>query len=343
MKSGDALDAFDETKQSSALLLLADLQSLGLKLLGDSDIKVRQSTFAHFDIFLKCTRVVFGGSAKTLQTHLNDKVLPMLMFHETSISSNYRLVADFLPHFRLFPQYFTHDALDKHMVPRLVSHLITGAAAIKEDVAVTIALTVRGTSPKDYDERIALASLRLVHNLAQHPSSTYRTSLVWIARGFLEVFSARYFGMYFLPALVRLASDPIVCVRSALISLASMTTPGTSARKLLGSSVVPILVQDSDSILRKRAAVLARAETRPSRRSPRRSDFSSLCDVIAAPTPKGVVSAEELVKIELLDDIKMKEEGRLIQVDFMEAQRSKIIQATSPPVKSPSSRPIFPT
>jgi serine/threonine-protein phosphatase 4 regulatory subunit 4 len=217
-----SLDSHAPTRRAIAAglhelcVLLGDKAALHLKdsflaLAQDANLSVRTVIMGHLSAILD----VFSNQLKGDERDaFFNAIVPHICSFEAAVHRDWRKCSKLLESFPAFPRYFTGPTLHERFIPILVTHLVTGAAAMKEQCATLLVLF---TKQLGSNMLIVEAFSKIVADFGRSPSCFNRMTFSLLFRHCANSYSRKFMRDRLLKPLLALAEDPVPNVRIQLV------------------------------------------------------------------------------------------------------------------------------
>ena len=197
--------------------LLGDKAAFHLKdsflaLIQDSSLNVRTHAFAHLaDILDTFSAQLPKGDERDAFFRA---VVPHIVSYEAEVRRDWRKVASLLDNFPPLPKHFPGPVVHERLLPMLMTHLLTGASAIKEQCAE---LVVQFSRRLGSNQLTVECFSKLVADFGRSPSCFNRMTYCMIFRSCAAAYSRRFLRDRLLESLLALANDAVANVRIQLV------------------------------------------------------------------------------------------------------------------------------
>jgi hypothetical protein len=197
-------------------VLLGDKAALFLKdsfvaLVQDPVLQVRTMIAAHLAPLLGVFAVQLKGEERD---SFFATIAPHIVTYEVAVHKDWRKVSSLFNSFREFPKYFGGAVLHEKFLPLLVNHLVSGAAAIKEQCAELVVLF--SSHLNDNTLKVEVFS-KLVADFGRSTSCFNRTTYALVFRHCANHYSRKFLRDRLFEPLLELSKDPVVNVRLQFI------------------------------------------------------------------------------------------------------------------------------
>jgi hypothetical protein len=231
---------------------LTQVLPLITRLISDSETSVKEKFFRNLTAIFKAANAALATAGK--RDAFFESLTPLIITYEKEIHTNWRKVAGILEHMQQFPEWFSSSDLFSKYVPLLVSHLVSGAAALSRRVCRTIALFLRRFSTPDECVKVLVAVRNMTAVLARNKSAAGRMGFVTLVAEMLQTFSQEFVKAVLIASVVPLAQDKIVNVRIHLARYAPTMKRYPAIASAIEKSVCATLCEDPEIDVRNALA-----------------------------------------------------------------------------------------
>lgn len=241
--------------------LLGDKAAFYLKdsyaaLIQDPALDVRTVAMRHLSTVLDIFAAQLKGEERDA---FFASVVPHICSYEAAVHKDWRKVSALFDGFTGLPRYFSGATIHERFLPLLLTHLVSGAAAIKEQCA---ALVVLFTKSLGASTLIVETFSKIVSDFGRSTCCFNRMTYCLLFKHCATAYSRRFLRDRLLEALLDLSKDPVANVRLQLVRVLPhvrrcLKPPVDAEHVTAFNSAMARLKADSDSDLQAELQVIA--------------------------------------------------------------------------------------
>jgi serine/threonine-protein phosphatase 4 regulatory subunit 4 len=182
-------------------------------LLQDTNLSVRTVAVGHLSEILDTFAAQLKGDERE---SFFQAIVPHISSYEAAVHRDWRKVAKLLDSFGSFPRYFSAQLIHDRWMPLLMTHLLAGATALKEQCAH---LVVQFSKVLGSNLLIVEAFSRIIADFGRSTSCFNRMTFCLLFKSCATAYSRRFLRDRLLQPLLDLAKDPVPNVRIQLVKV----------------------------------------------------------------------------------------------------------------------------